>query len=373
MLETLKHLDRSRFEPAVVCQSEGPLTDELKARAIALFVVGDLGRDARPWKDLRAYAALKRLFKKQRFDIVHNQSAKPRVVATLAARHAGVPVVVNHVRGYSFHEYMPSTKRMLFERMEAWAARRCNATFFVNNEDREYAAQRWKVPARRCHTVYNGTDLSKPAPNAVAERRQAFRDRYGWGKDEVVVAVLGRLEDQKQPLIVPQIARRLASYCLDKPWRIAIAGDGRLRPPLEDAIDRYNLSRRVQLLGWQESPPDVLYASDVLLLPSLWEGLPRVLIEAHAAGLPCVASRIRGNREVVSDETGVLVEPQSVAGYAGALTFLIENQLERARLGRMARLRAEQLFDSRRNNSAIVRLYHELLGIPIPQERREAA
>jgi glycosyltransferase involved in cell wall biosynthesis len=108
-------------------------------------------------------------------------------------------------------------------------------------------------------------------------------------------------------------------------------------------------------------------------LPSLWEGLPRALIEAQAAGLPSVASDIRGNREVISAETGILVEPHSVTEYAVALTRLIENPFLRAQLGRAARLRAETLFDSERNNRAIIHLYRELLEIPLAQKQREAA
>jgi glycosyltransferase involved in cell wall biosynthesis len=230
-----------------------------------------------------------------------------------------------------------------------------------------------RAPAGRCHTIYDGTDLARFASKENAARRKAARDRYAWGPDEVVVAVLGPLKEQNQPLIVPQIARRLESLQVDKPWRIAIAGEGELRPQLEEAIGRYGLGRRVQLMDRQAVLADVLCASDVVLSPSLCEGLPRVLVEAHAAGRPCVASNIRGNREVVSDETGILADSQSVTGYAMALMHLIESPLERARLGRAARLRAERLFDSRRNNAAIVRLYYELLQLPVPREYREAA
>jgi glycosyltransferase involved in cell wall biosynthesis len=373
MLETLEHLGAGQFEPAVVCQSKGPLTDALAKRGIACFLVPELGREVRPWKDLRAYLALRRLFRREGFDIVHNQSAKPRVVGALAARHAGVPVVINHVRGYSFHEHTPRAARAVYERVEAWAARWCDATIFVNEEDRDHAVAAGLAPASRCHTVYNGADLASLAPEKDGARRRAARARYKWDPDEVVVSVLGRLEEQKQPLIVPKIARRLESFHIDKPWRIVLVGEGRLRPQVEAAIGRYSLGHRVQLLDWQSSPADVLSGSDVVLLPSLWEGLPRVLIEAHAAGLPCVASNIRGNREVVSDETGILVDPESVTAYATALVSLIESPLARARLGRAARRRAERLFDSRRNNAAIVRLYYEMLKLPVPQEHREAA
>ena len=373
MLDTLRHLDPGAFEPSVVCQSEGPLTEELRARNIPYHLVPALGREVRPLADLQAYRALKRHFQRQRYDIVHNQSAKPRVIGLLAARRAGVPVVINHVRGYSFHEHTPRIARILYQQVEAWAARRSAMTLFVNQEDRRYAVTRRLAPAAACRTIYNGADLGDLSPECREERRRALRARFGWDLDEVVVLVLGRLDNQKQPLILPHIARRLEGLQLDKPWRIAVIGDGRLRGQLEQAVERHRLWHRVQIVGWQDSPSDVLHAGDMVLLPSLWEGLPRVLIEAHAAGLPCVASDIRGNREVISQATGMLVEPQRVAGYAAALTRLIESPLLRAQLGRAARERAEKLFDSERNNAALIRLYYELLQVSLPVESRKAA
>jgi glycosyltransferase involved in cell wall biosynthesis len=373
MLDTLRHLDRDVFQPSVVCQSEGPLTEELRARDIPFHLIPALGREVRPLKDLRACRALTRLFQRQQFDIVHNQSAKPRVVALLAARRAGVPIVINHIRGYSFHEHTPWLAQVVYRRIEAWAARKCDMTLFVNNEDRRDAIARNLAPSAACRTIYNGADLVAFSPKRSEIRREALRIRFGWAEDEIVILAVGRLDDQKQPLILPHVARRLEALHLDKPWRIAVVGDGRLRAPLEEAISRYDLGHRVQLMGWQSSPADILRAGDVVLLTSLWEGLPRVLIEAHAAGLPCVASNIRGNREVVSDMTGMLVEPHRVAGYATALMRLIEDRSLRVQLGRAARARAERLFDSRENNAAIIRLYCELLQIPLPQRRREAA
>ncbi len=373
MLEIFRHLDTHVFEPHVVCQAEGPLTEELARREIRFHLVPELGRAIRPWRDMRAYRALRRLFKQQQFHVVHNQSAKPRALASLAARHAGVPVVVNHVRGYPFHNETPLLKKLIYRRIESLVSRYCDLTLFVNYEDRERAIIRGLAPQDRCRTVYNGADLEALSPDGKEEIREQFRSQHGWEWDEVVIAVLGRLDAQKQPLILPKIAAELDRRQLDRPWRIVIAGDGSQRTCLEAAIDRAQLWHRFQLIGWQRHPADVLQAADVVALPSLWEGLPRVLIEAHATGVPCVASDISGNREALSRETGILVSPKDVLGYADALGELIENPLLRRQLGITARRRAERLFDSTRNSREIVRQYHALLGlrhaVPVPGRR----
>ena len=108
------------------------------------------------------------------------------------------------------------------------------------------------------------------------------------------------------------------------------------------------------------------------MLPSLFEGLPRILIEAQAAGLPTVASDVKGNREVVTSETGFLCSPSDAEDYAGKLGRLIGDRLLRNRMGRAARLRAEQHFDTVANHQRIARLYDELLGIEAVPVRRAA-
>ncbi len=375
MLEILRHLDREIFDPHVVCHAEGPMTDELRRRDIRYHIVPELQRAIRPWHDLGAYRKLQKLFAREKFQLVHNQSAKPRAVAGLAAHSVGVPVIVNHVRGYPFHPGTPWLVRKIYRQVEAFAARRSTATLFVNHEDHRMAVNERLVPADRGYTVYNGADLAAFSPEDVHDSSQAFRQSYGIDPDEVVITVLGRLDRQKQPLILPRIAAELDARQLDRPWRIIVAGDGVLRPALEESIADHRLWHRFLLVGWQSRPSDVLHASDVLLLPSLWEGLPRVLIEAHAAGCPCVASNIRGNREAIGEDTGYLVQSDDVVGYATSLASLIADPFHRRRLGVSARRRAEVHFDTAKNSQRIVELYHQWLGIErvAPSVRPEAA
>ena len=102
MLEIFHHLDRNIWDPHVVCQAEGQLTEELSPPRNTFSHCPRTMRPIHPWNDTKAYRVLKRLFKKHRFQVVHNQSAKPRAIGTFAAKHAGVPAIINHVRGYRF-------------------------------------------------------------------------------------------------------------------------------------------------------------------------------------------------------------------------------------------------------------------------------
>jgi glycosyltransferase involved in cell wall biosynthesis len=140
-----------------------------------------------------------------------------------------------------------------------------------------------------------------------------------------------------------------------------VVGSGTYQARLAAAVDGFGLDGRIMLLGWTRDPAETFQAADIVLLPSLWEGLPRTLIEAQAAGRPIVASNIKGNREIVSPETGFLCPPCDASAYARPLADLIDSPSLRERMGSAARRRAEMLFDSAANNRRIVQLYDELL------------
>jgi glycosyltransferase involved in cell wall biosynthesis len=179
--------------------------------------------------------------------------------------------------------------------------------------------------------------------------------------------MMGRLDRQKQPLLAPAIAVELERLRPQAAWRIAIAGSGTLEGALETQVLDAGLARRVQLLGWQSAAQELYRAADIVLHPTLWEGLPLSLLDAQAASLPTVASDIKGNREVVTIETGFLCQPQDADSYAAALARLIDNVALRRQLGAAARRRAETHFDADMNYQHVAGLYDELLSRPSPK------
>lgn len=362
MLESFKGLDRSRYELEVVCREAGPLTEELAQQQIPFHLVPSLDRPVVPWRDYRAYSALCDLFRSRRYDIVHSHSSKPGILARLAARRSGVPHMVHHVHAFAFHEYSPPVKKWIYGGIERLAAPWCERMLFVNREERDMVVERGWLPAERCTTIYNGVDLNEVHPKHRAEHRLRFRRAWVASEEEVVILFMGRLEYPKQPLILADIAARLDQLRPARPWRLAIAGSGEEEAALAAAVHERNLEHRVQMLGWQANPLGVLLASDVMLLTSLAEGLPRSLIEAQAAGLPIVASDAKGNREVVTPGTGFLCPPKDVEAYAESLARMIDSPELRQQFGGLARQHAETCFDNNANNRQLADVYEAMLA-----------
>ena len=374
MLEIFKHLDRGQYAPHVICRDYGPLTDELQDLDIPYIVVPALNRPINPVKDFRALQELKAIFRDHKFDIVHTHSSKPGILARVAASQVGVPHIIHHVHSFAFHEFSSFRKRLVYSQLEKWAGRFCEKIVFVNNEERRMSIQAGWLPAEKCETVYNGVDLQKFAEIDCSQQRKSFRKAHGLNDDDLVILTLGRLEEPKQPLIFPEIAARLEELCPDRPWKILVAGSGSYENLLRLSIRKNNVGHRFKMTGWQTESFRSIVASDILLQPSLWEGLPVSVIEGNAAGLPTVASNVKGNREVVAPSTGYLCEPKNASSYAEALHELIENPMLRKSQGIAASVRAEEYFDGETNMKRIVNIYDELTGVQsTTQQLRDAA
>jgi glycosyltransferase involved in cell wall biosynthesis len=360
MLETFKQIDRSRYEVEVVCKEPGPLTEELDRLRIQVFFAPHLDRAIRPWRDFKAYRELCRIFTARKYDVVHTHSSKPGVLGRLAARHVGVPAVVHQVHAFAFHEYSPWYKRWLYSSIERLVARHCDRMLFVNSEERDLVIRRGWLPAADCQTIYNGADLDAVHPRHIARHRQVQRARWQISDDEIIILFMGRLEYPKQPLLLAEIADRLERLRPHESWRLVVAGSGPDEANLRRAVAALGMTHRVKLVGWQEDPLSASHAADIALLASLAEGLPRSLIEAQAVGLPIVASAAKGNREVVTRDSGFLCRPKDPDAFAQCLARLIDSVELRESMGRAARRHAEQCFDTVNNNRQIVAVYDSL-------------
>ncbi|HEX4145217.1 MAG TPA: glycosyltransferase family 4 protein [Pirellulales bacterium] len=361
MLEIFKQIDRERYDIHVACQGAGPLTDQLDRLQIEWHAVPALDRPIHPTRDWRAYCDLYRLFHDYRFDVVHTHSSKPGLLGRVAARRAGVPTVIHHVRGYAFHEHSPRWKWALYGRLERWAGRYCDRVLFVNQEERDLSIRRGLLPAEKCQTIYNGVDLDLVDPIRGGAARRGLRAQWRLAADEVAIMFVGRLEYPKQPMMIPAIAAALRQLRPDARWRLLVAGDGPEADQVQRAIDQQHLTDRVQLLGWQLDPYAALHAADVVLLTSLAEGLPRALIEAQGAGRPIVAGNAKGVREVVTPETGFLCSPSDAEDFADKLALLVDSEALRDRLGRAARSHAEEKFDTVVVSRQVAQVYDQFV------------
>jgi glycosyltransferase involved in cell wall biosynthesis len=319
-----------------------------------------------PLTDLKTLIRLVRYFRKERFHVVHTHTVKPGLLGRLAARLAGVPVVIHTIHGFYFHDGMHPIARRIFIAVEKVGAWCCDAILSQNQEDIDTAMREGICSPAKISHLGNGIDVTKFYPGcvdgaAVAELRQEL----GLPPDTKIVGLIGRLVREKGFLEFFEAARII----LDRGINARFLAIGAAQPEKSDAltlqvlIDQLGLQSAVHFLGLRDDIPALMSLMDVVALPSYGkEGLPRVLMEAAAMGKPVVATDVRGCREVVADgETGLLVPVQDSAALAeGLITVLSDAGLAR-RLGQAGRVRAEALFDERQYFRRTHESYQQLL------------
>ena len=222
--------------------------------------------------------------------------------AAMVAEELGLPVVVI-AQGTDIHQYlrMPVRSRVIRRTL-------CRVSAVVTRS-RDMAGQvvAAGVPSDRVHTIYNGVDLDLFTPGDLG----AARAQLGLPEDARVVLFVGHLTAIKDPLLLVRAFALLRAGDAEARWRLVLVGDGELRREVEREVEARGLGERVVLAG-ERRPADVvrfMQAADVLAVPSRNEGVPNVIREAFACGLPVVATRVGGVPEVVDQPfLGRLVE-----------------------------------------------------------------
>ncbi len=345
-----------RYEVIVACAPGGVLVSRLAAAGIRLIPIPELSRTPNPWRDLRVLVRLVRVMREERAAILHAHSTKAGFLGRVAARLAGVPVVVFTAHGWAFGEARPWWARAWLAALERIGGALSTRIICVSRHDHALALRFHTAPADRLTVIHNGMD---PAPFGRADGR-AIRQTLALGSGPVITFV-GRFAAQKDPLTLLEAMRRLPAGTL------LMVGEGPLRRRVEREVRTHALEGRVILLEPRPDIPEILAASDVFVLPSRWEGLPLVIIEAMMAGLPVVATRVGGVGELVEDGvTGLLEPPAHPQALADALQRLLADAALRARMGAAGRDRALREFQLDRMVRDTARLYETLLAAAAP-------
>jgi glycosyltransferase involved in cell wall biosynthesis len=328
-----------------------------------------LAREVNPIADMRALAALVCLFRRRRPDLVHAFDTKPCVFARLAARLAGVPVVVGTLPGlgslYVDDGIITRTIRTVYEKLQWLACNLSDITIFQNHEDAQQFVARGLVPASRITVILGSgvrTDLFDPEKVSLSEREGA-RGELDIPSEALLVTMVSRLIRSKGILEFVEAARMVKQHH-DNVHFLLVGPDDR------DSVDRLGpdelegLSQSVTWLGERRDVPVILALTDIFVLPSFYrEGIPRVLLEAASMGLPIVTTDSPGCSEVVEHEVnGFLVPPRDAAALAQAILRLVEEPEMRQRFGQESRQRAVARFDLLRIAGQFRSIYQELLS-----------
>ena len=339
---------------------EGNLFDLAASKGVVCVVMPGLGREVRPWRDLRALVGLYRMMRRFRPHIVHTHTAKAGMLGRLAARAAGVPVVVHTFHGHVLRGYFGPLTTTLYRAMERRLGASSDVLVAVSDAVKRDLVALGVAPATKIRVIPLGLDLE---PLAGVLPRGSLRAEAGVPEGAPLVGIVGRLAPIKD---VGTFLRAAAAARVAAPAaRFAVVGDGEERARLEAERGRLGLEDSVFFHGWRRDMAAVYGDLDVVVNCSRNEGTPVALIEALAAARPVVATRIGGTPDLLGDgRRGLLVPP----GDPGALAAGILDALRRSEPV-LARAREGQAYvlahhSSRRLVDDVDSLYRELLSRP---------
>ena len=315
--------DRSRFTVSLAAGPGGIMDEDARRIPDATVeFVPSLRREVRPWADLRFLLSYARYLRRNKVDILHTHSSKAGILGRFAGALAGVPVIIHTVHGWGFHDYQSWLVRALYVGLEKLAVRHTDLLIAVSRENVERGlAEGIGVPSLY-RVIRSGIDVSsfRTASRPAAE----VRKELGIPEGAPVVGTVGNFKPQKAPLDFIKVAALVIREIPDA--RFVMLGDGELLGASRELAASLGIADRVVFAGWRRDVTDCLHSFNVFLLSSLFEGLPRSVLQAMSAGLPVVATAAGGTPEAVRDGvTGHVTARGDVEAMARHVTALLKD------------------------------------------------
>ena len=317
----VRHLSENGFEVEIACSQVGGRMDEVRSALGAcvkdIHVVRLVRSPVSP-RNLLGFGDMIKMIQPGKYDIIWTNEPVMGVVTRLAARKArkAGTKVLYMVHGFHFFAGAGKLNWMLYYPVERLCSHACDAIVTMNEEDYRRAGEFRAAKVYKIQGV--GVDNSKfqAVKDMTDEMRQTKRRELGIPDGSYFLLSVGELSKRKNHAVVLRALARLG----DSDLHFAICGKGDQQPRLEQLARELGIEDRVHFLGYRKDIPQVCKAADCFVFSTLQEGLPFALMEAMEAGLPVIASRVRGNTDlIVEGKGGLLCDPRSPEDYAGAI------------------------------------------------------
>jgi glycosyltransferase involved in cell wall biosynthesis len=360
-LYTLAHLNPDRFRPFLLTNPKGILVPEARLlKQVKTFFIPELVREINPLMDLQALFKMKRLLqgiKKNDITlIIHTHSSKAGILGRWAGKFAKADVIIHTIHGFGFHDYQFLLIRKFLIFLEKFTARITDIFVAVSRANIKKGVHTGIFAKKKTTLIRSGIDLEEFT--GIRAKRQDKKKKLGVEPDLPLVTMIGCLKPQKAPLDYLDVAYEVLQK---REARFILVGDGELREKVEKRAEQFGLGERFKLLGWRRDIPEILAATDVFTLTSLWEGLPRVLPQAMALGIPIVATDVDGTPEAVIDKvTGFITKPRDMKTMAEKIIYLLDHPREAKAMGKEGKKRVKE-FDSVKMVKEQEALYMKLL------------
>jgi len=349
-------------------------TKPIKYRGIEVIRVPFLWHDAKA-SLTSAFLRTFQVCREKKFDVVHTHTMLPGIAGRIGARLAGVPCVVHTFHSWPPHLYKSLGFRWAFRVSEIAAAHFAHAILFQNPDDLRSWTMITGMPIHKATLVGNGIDFSAITKKVGAGARENIREEFGISDDALVIVNVARFEPQKGHFFLLNTIKHLIPR-VNRKVIVLLVGLGIDQEKIEAEVKRLDLQDTVYFRGHRQDVPDILAASDVSVMASHYEGIPRALMESMALGLPVVATNVPGTRTLIqSGQTGLLVEYGDVPGMSSALAKVLTDPALAGRLGERGRHLVQTRFNEYAVADRVEEVYNHVLKnkfAPLPQWELDA-
>ena len=350
----------------IVCNAIDPQHQrELDALGIPITLL-PMQRLLAPRGDIRGLAGLVRLFRREKFDVVHTHMSKAALLGGIASKWAGVPVTINTAHNLGSLAMPSAIMRGMFRVYDTTLLRlTTDAVITVSDRVRDGILSKRIVAAGKITAIHNGIDIMRFDVDPTLSR--VIRQEFARADSDVLVITVARLVWFKGLKTLIASAAEVLRTCPQA--RFVIVGDGPQREELTKQADDLGIGDRVHFAGERRDVPGLLAASDIFVLSSVSEGLPVSILEAMASAVPVVASNVGGIPELVDDgRTGIIVPAQDVKALAAAVGRLVSKPEQRSAMGAAGRARAQKHFSTHQMVERTAALYERLMHARHPAE-----
>ncbi len=350
LLELVEHLDKEKYNQVVCSVGQGgPLHEQFKKVCPKVFVFPKKHRF-----DISLILKVAQVIKEENIDIVQTTLFYADIIGAISARLTKVPLVISW-------DVVTQPFKPIHKLAFKYVKKYINVVVTVSDAIKRKVITERNMDPNKVQTIHYGVDTNKFVRKD--SKVKAIKKELNLKDDQVLIGVVARMTVQKGHKYLVDAVSKIKEQLGDV--KFVLVGDGPLRTEIEEQIAGLQLGSFFEFLGFRNDVDDLLSIFDVFVLPSLWEGLPNVVLEAMSCSNPVIATAVDGTPEAVKDGgTGLLVPSKEPGPLADAILKLVKNKKVRENMGRNGRKRVEEEFSLTKQIEEFQLLYESKLSSP---------
>ena len=321
--DLLNHMDKNKHENILIVSNDYKGQEEILSKKCDKIFYVDMVREIEPKKDFSAVMKIRKIIKQEKSDILYLHSSKAGALGRIATFFNRKIKVIYNAHGWYFNADIGKKKKLLFQVIEKILAYRANKIIAISKSEYDSAIEKSICKENKLVLVENGIDIEKYSDYETY--REDTRKRYGISKKDIVVGIVGRVSEQKDPITTIEAAVEVIKQ--NKNIYFMFVGAGDLEEEVLKIARDNNIESNIIITGWVENVKEYISAFDIALLPSKWEGFGLAIVEYMICKKPIIATRIGGIANILKkSDSAFFIEKENSKDIVNAIKDIINNK-----------------------------------------------